>query len=408
MLTDRGRALLALGGITYLGGWAFGSKPLYPVALGFVLAVAAAAVWIRVLDRPMILRRSLGAGRHVAGDDVPVELELEVEGALPLASLAVSESIERLGERETTLARSRGRLRGRYVLPAVPRGRYRIERAEVVLEDPFALERTTVELGRQGSLLVYPRLVELDTLFTDAGARTPEGKRLLLRRPSGFDLHSVREYEQGESLRRVHWPTTARRGQLMVKELEDAPRDEVAVVLDADRASVVGVPPESTFEVQVRAAGSILRAHASRGRRASLLVNSAERVYQRVHSYDGEWSAALEVLAAAEPDGTTQLATVLADESSAATRALELTVVTAVLSPRLVERMLQRTMQRQGGAVVYVDGASFGPRALDALRAETRAQLLRLGRAGVPVAVLRRGDDLAEKLGGSREDRAAV
>ena len=45
----------------------------------------------------------------------------------------------------------------------------------------------------------------------------PEGRRLLMRRPSGFDLHSVRDYQQGESLRRVHWPTTARRGHLMVE-----------------------------------------------------------------------------------------------------------------------------------------------------------------------------------------------
>jgi len=45
VLTDRGRSLLALGGVTYLAAWAFGARPLYPVALGLVLAVAAAAVW---------------------------------------------------------------------------------------------------------------------------------------------------------------------------------------------------------------------------------------------------------------------------------------------------------------------------------------------------------------------------
>lgn len=408
MLTDRGRAVLALGGVVYLAAWAFGSVPLYPVALGLVFAVGAAAIWVRILDRPMFLRRSVGAGRHLDGDDVPVELELDVEGGVPLGSLGVHESIARFGERETTLVRRHGRLRGRYVLPRVPRGRYRIERAEIVLEDPFGLERTTVPLGEQGSLLVYPRLVELDRLFSEAGARIPEGKRLLLRRPSGFDLHSVREYEPGESLRRVHWPTTARRGRLMVKELEDAPRDEVAVVLDADRTIVVGEPPDSTFELQVRAAGSILRTHASRGRRASLLVNGADRLYQRVHSYDGEWSAALEILAAVEPDGTTPLATVLADEANAAMRALELTVVTAVLSPRLVERLLQRMLLRQTGVVVYVDPASFGARPAERTPTEIAAQLLRLERAGIPVVVLRRGDDLAERLGASEAPEVAL
>ena len=132
-----------------------------------------------------------------------------------------------------------------------------------------------------------------------------EGRRLLMRRPSGFDLHSVREYEQGESLRRVHWPTTAKRGRLMVKDLEDSPRDEALVVLDADAAPVVGEGVDSSFEVAVSAAGSILRAHAGRSRRAALLVNGLVPSYQPVHSLDGDWELALGLLASAEPTAET-------------------------------------------------------------------------------------------------------
>ena len=210
-------------------------------------------------------------------------------------------------------------------------------------------------------MLVYPRLVDLDALFSDSGARALEGRRLLLRRPTGFDLHSVRDYEQGESLRRVHWPTTARRGHLMVKELEDAPRDETAVLLDGDAGAIVGVAPDNTFELQVQAAGSILKAHAARGRRAALIVNCASRAYQRVHSFDGDWLRALEMLAAVEPDGPTPVAALLADEAGPASRALELTVVTASLTPRLAERLAQRVFQRHSATLVYVDPASFAP-----------------------------------------------
>ena len=225
MLTDRGRWILALGGGIYLAAWALGSDVLYPVAIGLVLAVLAAALWVRYLERPMSLRRTLGRGDRLAGDDVPVRVELDVEGTVPSGALLLREQVARLGQRETPLERSKGRLRGRYLLRQVPRGRYPIEETEVVIEDPFGLERITVELPAGASILVYPRLVDVDRLFSESGARTPEGRRLLLRRPTGFDLHSVRDYQQGESLRRVHWPTTARRGQLMVKELEDSPRD---------------------------------------------------------------------------------------------------------------------------------------------------------------------------------------
>jgi uncharacterized protein (DUF58 family) len=400
LLTDRGRWVLALGGMIYLTAWIFGSKPLYPVAVGLVLAVVVAVVWVRLFAKPMRLRRRLGRKVVVDGGDVPVGLQLEVDGRVPPGSVTLTEEVGRIGHVETPLHRGgSGILRGAYVLRTLARGRYPIERTRVVVEDPFGMARLERDLPTGHAVLVYPRLVELDRLFSEAGAHQLEGRRLLMHRPSGFDLHSVREYEQGESLRRVHWPSTAKRGQLMVKELEDAPRDETAVLLDADAATVTGTPPESSFEAQVRAAGSILEAYARRGRRAALAVNGAGRQYQAVHSHDGDWTRALEMLAAVEPDGRTPLATMLADEAGAAARALELTVVTAALEPRTVDRLLQRALSRHSATVVYVDPASFANGVARPLGAGVSAQILRLRRAGVPVAVVQRGDDLTEKLG---------
>src|SRR5947208_2436926 len=240
--------------------------------------------------------------------------------------------------------------------------------------------------------LLFARLVELDRLFSEGGTYAQDGRRLLLRRPSGFDLHSVRDYEQGESLRKVHWRSTAKRGELMVKELEDAPRDEVAVLLDGEASAVVG----ESFDVQVRAAGSLLLAQARRGRRAVLLVNGAHRTVQRVHSYETDWRQAYDLLAAAEADGHAPAAALLGDEGRAGPRALELTVVTAALTPLLVERLLQRTHSRRRAALVYVDPASFGA---NGAHSAPQPALLRLQAGGVPVAVIRRGDDLATRLG---------
>jgi uncharacterized protein (DUF58 family) len=399
VLTDRGRWILAFGGGVYLAAWGFGSQVLYPIALGLVLAVAAAALWVRFLSKPMSLSRVLADGEHYSGDDISMRLELDVDGRMPSGALSVREHIARLGDRETVLVNRRGRLRGTYELENVPRGRYPIESVTAVLEDPFGLERAEIGLPAGESLLVYPRLVDLEGLFSDSGAHAHEGRRLLLRRPTGFDLHSVRDYQQGESLRRVHWPSTAKRGHLMVKELEDAPRDETAVLLDADAAAVVGAAPDSTFELQVRAAGSILKAHAAKGRRAALLINSASRPYQRVHSFDGDWMRALELLAAVEPDGPTPVVGMLTDESGPAGRALELTVVTASLTPRLAERLLHRMLNRHAATLVYVEPTSFAEDPPAQLEPAVGAQILRLERGGVPVAILRNGDDLQAKLG---------
>src|SRR5213075_29984 len=190
------------------------------------------------------------------------------------APVVLREQIGKLGARETPIP-----LRGTatYTLRRLPRGRYVFEDTAAVVEDPLGLDQLEVELAAPGAVLVYPRLVELDRLFSESGASAHDGRRLLLRRPAGFDLHSVRDYEQGESLRKVHWRSTAKRGELMVKELEDSPRDEVAVLLDGDASAVVG----DSFDVQVRAAGSLLLAQARRGRRAVLMVNGAHRTVQR-------------------------------------------------------------------------------------------------------------------------------
>jgi uncharacterized protein (DUF58 family) len=394
VLTKRGRFIFALGFGVYLAAWAFGSRPLYPVATGLLLVVLVAWAWVRLANRQFVVQRGSGDREHLEGDDVPVVVELLATGKIMPAAITLTERVGRLGEQRHALRRNGRRLSVRYVLEHVPRGRYAFEAVHAELSDPFALERVVVPLPAPGALLVYPRLVQLDSLFSDSGSASHDGRRLLLRRPSGFEVHGVREYDQGESLRRVHWPSTARRGQLMVKELEDSPRDEVAVVLDADARAVVG----DSFEVQVRAAGSLVDAQVRRGRRAVLVVNSVQREVQHVHSAAADWRRALELLAGVEPTGDAPLARLLAEEDGPAVRALELVVVTARIEAALVDRLVQRSLSRRKVSVVYVDAASFNgaPR-------KPEPALLRLQAAGVAVAVVRAGDDLAAGLEGALE-----
>ena len=397
MLTPRGRLLLILGGVLYVAAWAFGSQALYPVAIGFLLAVLVSAVSVHAAARPMAYRRRASSLEHVEGDDVVIDVELEPRGPLGLASVSVIEHFARLGERRIPLRRDGSLLRGRYVLDSVPRGRYALEHATARVEDAFGLEEGRVPLADQGALLVLPRIVELDVLFSESGTRADNGRRLLLRRPSGFDVHSVREYEEGESLRKVHWKSTARRGQLMVKELQDEPRDEVAILLDADARSVGG----DSFDAQVRAAGSLLRTQVVRERRAVLVVNSLRQEVVRVQTALGEWRQALETLAAVEPTGRVPLAALLVDDSGPAARAFELALVTSRLDDALVDRVVHRSLAQRRVSVVYVDAPTFAGG-----RPTREPGLLRLQASGVPVAVVRRGDDLRVVLGAAMRGEA--
>jgi hypothetical protein len=175
-----------------------------------------------------------------------------------------------------------------------------------------------------------------------------------------------------------------------VKELEDSPREDVAVVLDAWRGC-----PRPLFDVAVRAAGSILQAYVRRSRRAALVVGGARLDVQRVRG-EGDWPRALEMLAAAEADGGDAPADLLVGEHNPAVLALDLVVVTPRLDPGFVDRLVQRARARRNTALVHVDGVR-----------NREPQLLRLQSAGVAVAVLREGDDLRRVLGAESFAEAA-
>jgi len=387
-LTRRGGLALALGCALYAAAWLLGARMLYPVAIGLTAGALGAALWVRAARRPAAVTRRAGRDLQLEGEDVALELRAGLTRGLRPAVLVVTERLGRLGEHRIALEPHGGIATGRVTLRRVPRGRYPFTGATATVEDPFGLARAESPVAKGGALLVHPRLVVLEGVFTESGARGAGGSRLLLRRPSGFDFHGVREHQQGESLRRVHWPSTAKRGELMVKDFEDAPRDELAIVLDA-----AGAPAGPSFDEQVRAAGSLLRAFAAGGRTALLAVNRVRPEYHHVAS-ERDWHAAYDALAAAEPDGTTPVAALLGVEASPLARVGELVVVTSAVPRALADRLVERASAGRRAALVYVDAGSFAGRS-----AVPTADLLRLSAAGVAVAVAGSGHDLARVLG---------
>ncbi|HEX6679068.1 MAG TPA: hypothetical protein VF063_00335, partial [Gaiellaceae bacterium] len=171
-MTARGRALLGLGLLTYVVARAFGSKPLYPVAIGLLFAPVVAWLWVRLAQGPMRLHREIGAEERYEGDDVDVELRLEHTAAVPAASLVLVEQVGGLGERRTPLDSNRGR----YTLAGLRRGRYHFLQVRAVIEDAFGLQRSEIPLAAPWTLLVYPRLVELDRLFSEGGTYAQDGR----------------------------------------------------------------------------------------------------------------------------------------------------------------------------------------------------------------------------------------
>ena len=387
-----GSALVLGFGVT-AAALAFGSRPLGVVGIGLLLAAGGAGIWAGLVRGPVSVDYYVEPSPATEGERVRLRIEAHRTSRLPVGSLVAHGALGRLGPYESRL-RGHGRTAaGEIDLGTVPRGAFWISNTKVVLGDYLGLESVSIPVHSSAAgVVVHPRVVDLPSLFSDSGRHGGDGRRLILRRPAGFDFHSVREYERGESLRRVHWPTTARRGQLMVKELEDDLRDSVAVLLDCDSSGAVGTPPDSSFDTAVRATGSILKLHAARGRRATLVTTGTEPDVVHMRSLDADLRAVLDALARAEPDASHDLTRSLGRGRSPAGQAGELVVVTAILEPQTVEVLLGAAT-RQRVSVVWIDGPSFVGR-------PTRAAPgpLRLVASGIPTAVVRSGDDLATAL----------
>jgi uncharacterized protein (DUF58 family) len=385
-----GVGLLAL--CVLAAAWLVGSAAVAVLGTGLALAAVLAHVWKSLVLRGLALERRPLEAPPVEGEALRIEAVLH--GRRWLASrIEWRDRLGALGEHVVPVGRGG---EARLILERVPRGRYALGPGRLVAHDPFGLVRAEVELDARGSVLVRPRVPELETLFTDAGGWGEGGRELRIRRPSGLEPHGVREYVEGEPLRAVHWPTSARRGELMVRDLEDAPRDGIAVVLDVDAAGVAGPRGASSLDEAVRAAAGITRAHAARSRRALLVIAATEPGVYRIRSLGRDWEDALDALAAAEASRATPLLQLVSPRGVLGTVS-ELVVVTA--RPEVVvEPLLARAAVGRSSALVALDAPTYAGRA----PSTASPSLLRLAAAGVPLAVVRRGAPLVEALASLR------
>ena len=388
---DSGAGLLAL--VVLVAAWAIGSTAVAVLGIGLAAVAIAARTWALAASRLLAVERLPASVPPVEGGQL--RLGIAVRGPAWLCSrLELRETVGPLGE--VSVAVERGG-RAELVVDDIPRGRYRLGPGRLLARDPLGVATVERDVPAGVTVLVRPRVPEVAALFTESGARGEGGRRAHMRRPSGLEPHGVREYVEGEPLRAVHWPSSARLGELMVRELEDAPRDSVAIVLDVDARGVTGDAGRSSLDDAVRAAAGVTRAHAGRSRRALLVVAAPQPGIHRVQSLGRDWDAALDALAAVEPAEGTPLRELVTARGGLGV-VPELVVVTA--RPEIVEdALVARRAVGRFCALVAVDAPTYAGREPTA----ASRTLLRLASAGVAIAIVRQGDRLEEALGALRE-----
>ncbi|HTP17359.1 MAG TPA: DUF58 domain-containing protein [Streptosporangiaceae bacterium] len=260
-LTTRGTSFVAAGLAAAAAGLLLGERSLLSVgALLFVLPLLAALAASRARYR-LSCQRTVSPPRVPAGHTARVTLRLEnisrfpsglmlaedtVPGALGTRPRYVLDGIERGGVRVLS-----------YPLRSDLRGKFEIGPLEVRIADAFGL----VELGRsfaaRSTLIVTPKIVPLDRGVV-AGSWLGEGDgRSRTAAAAGEDDVVPRAYRDGDELRRVHWRSTARYGELMVRREEQRRKNRAMLLLDTRRGAHSGSGASSSFEFAISAAASI-------------------------------------------------------------------------------------------------------------------------------------------------------
>ena len=262
----------ALGALTVLAGVFVGVRVL--VQLGALLAVTVGvAVGSLLLEAHAQERGRLNLARRVAphpvtvGQRAVVHVDVTSTGGLGrLDRLQVAERAARELSGPNALRarvhRSRGRLSLSYAILPDRRGRWAVGPLEVQRGDVFGVARWRGPLGPPMLVAVRPRVVRLD--IVNRSASTDVDRAALGARTPAADDASLRDYRLGDDLRRVHWRSSARRGELMVRQDERSGRRPSSVLLDLPLDSV-------SAEWSISAAASIALALVAAGHHVRLL-----------------------------------------------------------------------------------------------------------------------------------------
>lgn len=261
-LTVRGRCFLAAGAAAIICGIQIGEHDF--VRIGVVAMLVPLLSWavLRRTERDVWVRRNVSALQVEAGDTAQVEVEIGNAGRRTGTLLLEEELPPALGgsTRFVVPPMAAGAVtRLHYQVHTEHRGRYPVGPMHVRVGDPLGMVDLDQVIPSSASILITPRtepLPSIPLVGRWAGAGDNRTRDLL---GGGNPDVTIREYRLGDDLRRIHWPSSARTDELMVRREEQQWQSRCTLLVDNRRISHRGYGTGSSMETAVRAAASIMR-----------------------------------------------------------------------------------------------------------------------------------------------------
>ncbi|MGW6913212.1 DUF58 domain-containing protein [Kitasatospora sp. NPDC054939] len=405
-LTTRGRSFLAAGATAVLCAYVFDQQALLRVGVLLAALPLAAALLLVGTRYRVASGRRLSPHRAVAGQEARVHLRVDNVSRVPTGLLLLEDKVPYvLGPRPRFVldrVEPRGHREVSYRVRSDLRGRYPLGPLQLRISDPFGMCELDRSFSAGDVLTVVPQVQQLPTVRLTgewAGQGESHTRTLAL---AGDDDVILREYRPGDDLRRVHWKSTARYGELMVRREEQPQKARATVLLDTREVGHRGSGPASSFEWAVSCAASVALHLLARGYQTRLLTDTGGSVPAADAGGTGSTAEVsglvLDALAVVDPSDGGGL-TRAEDPLRAGGEGL-LVAVLGELDETQIAR-LARLRSRTGGAVaLLLDtgtwGAGLRTIAPETGAAEFEARVRQLRAAGWTVLPVRAGDSLPE------------
>ena len=378
--------ILLIGGVgAVVSGAVFYVRLFY---LGLLLIVLAWLLTRFALYGIKVERRARSL-RAAVGDIFEEQYEVTNTSRIPKLWLEIANETTipfATGSRVLTLIRSRQKRLYTARTWLVSRGGFVLGPTRITSGDPFGIFRVSKTIPAKDSLIVLPMLVAISEFLSPPGLLP--GGQVIRRKSHDVTPHAsgVREYVPGDSVKRIHWPSTVRRDQLMVKEFEQDPQAEVWLFLDTHRTVHIAKPgdlfepppaddlflvrrrkvklPPSTLEYAISITGSL--AHYFLDQRRSVgMVTASGRSYKVINAERSERQEAkiLEELAFLRAESAYPLPTLVTAQMGQLPQGSSAILVTPMIFPELliaVDSLLRRNLRP---VVVLLMTLSFGSRA---------------------------------------------
>jgi uncharacterized protein (DUF58 family) len=281
--------------------------------------------WVASTMRRFEIRRQLPKN-ITAGDPLTVEIEVDnLHSRRAAWVMSIGDRIERIGGDKSASAwrprvlvnhvPARDTRRTSYRALLTRRGRYRLGPLEVSTRFPFGLVRSTVDVDRIDQLIVFPRMGRLTERWSalERDGDTARRAQFQKQQPLEGDFHSLRDWRAGDARRTIHWRTSARRAQLMVRQFEQQRRHDLVLMLDLWQSASPTDEEQESVELAVSFAATVIAEACKHGSGTLTAgIGGREPIWRRGHTSIRLLTDLLEQLAVAEASPAPRLPDLLA------------------------------------------------------------------------------------------------